>query len=256
MEVLLSGLGIPESPRWHDGRLWFANWIENQIVAVDVDGTVETTPAPVKRLMGWSIDWMPDGSLVTTGDNLLRQQADGSFVVHAEQDGNELVVDSRGNAYLNGADFDFAGGEEFKPGYIKLVTPDGVVREVADDIQFPNGMVITPDEKTLVISESFAGRLTAFDIAADGGLSNRRVFARGPRSGRDLHRRRGRDLGVHRRLGRRPGGRGRRDPRARSSWTSTGRRSRWRSAALTAVRSSSSRPSGTRTSRSPTTSTG
>ncbi|GAA1528812.1 SMP-30/gluconolactonase/LRE family protein [Kribbella lupini] len=179
MEVLLDGLGIPESPRWHDGRLWFANWIAQEIVAVGLDGSVETMPTPSEQLMGWSIDWLPDGSLLTTGDKLRRLDPDGTFSVLAEQHGNELVVDTLGNAYLNGADFDFAGGEAPKPGYIKLVTPEGDVREVADDIQFPNGMVILPDEKTLVISESFAGRLTAFDIAADGGLGNRRVFAEG-----------------------------------------------------------------------------
>jgi sugar lactone lactonase YvrE len=179
VQVLLSGLGIPESPRWHDGRLWFANWIEQQIVAVGLDGTVETIPTPSEQLMGWSIDWLPDGSLVTTGDKLRRQQADGTFAVYAEQHGNEIVVDGRGNVYLNGADFNFSGGEAPKPGYIKLVTPDGEVREVAGDIQFPNGMVITPDGGTLVISESFAGQLTAFDIEADGGLANRRMFADG-----------------------------------------------------------------------------
>ncbi len=178
-EVLLSGLGIPESPRWHDGRLWFCNWIDQQIVAVDPDGTAEFRPAPVEALMGWSIDWLPDGRLLTTGDKLRRQEADGSVVVVADQGGNEIVVDGRGNTYYNGADFDFAGGEAPKPGYIKLVTPDGKLRQVADGIEFPNGMIITPDDRTLIISESFAGRLTAFDIDPDGGLSNRRVFAEG-----------------------------------------------------------------------------
>ncbi|MEU4389467.1 SMP-30/gluconolactonase/LRE family protein [Kribbella sp. NPDC023855] len=177
--ILLSGLGIPESPRWHDGRLWFCNWIDQQIVAVDPDGTPEYRPAPVERLMGWSIDWLPDGRLLTTGDKLRRHEPDGSVVVHAGQGGNEIVVDGRGNTYVNGADFDFAGGEAPKPGYIKLVRPDGTVSQVADDIQFPNGMVITPDDRTLIISESFAGRLTAFDIGPDGELSNRRVFAEG-----------------------------------------------------------------------------
>jgi sugar lactone lactonase YvrE len=99
------------------------------------------------------------------------------MAVHAEQRANEIVVDARGNAYVNGADFDFVGGAPPVPGYIKLVTPDGQLRQVAGDIQFPNGMVISPDGRTLIISESFAGRLTAFDIDADGGLSGRRVFA-------------------------------------------------------------------------------
>src|SRR6516165_9439057 len=179
--VLLSGLGIPESPRWHDGRLWFCNWIDRQVVAAGMDGAAEVILArdPDSHPMGYSIDWQPDGRLLTTGDKIRRREPDGSMVILAEQHANEIVVDGRGNAYINGADFDFVAGAPPKPGYIKLVTPDGHVRQVAGDIQFPNGMVITPDDRTLIISESFAGRLTAFDIEADGGLSSRRVFAEG-----------------------------------------------------------------------------
>jgi sugar lactone lactonase YvrE len=179
--VLLSGLGLPESPRWHEGRLWFCNWIDRQVVAVDLDGKPEVmlTRDPDSHPMGYSIDWLPDGRLLVTGDKLRRQEPDGSMTILAEQHANEIVVDGRGNIYLNGADFNFVGGEAPKPGWIKLVTPDGELRQVADDIQFPNGMVVTPDNRTLVISESFAGRLTAFDIDPDGGLSKRRVFADG-----------------------------------------------------------------------------
>jgi sugar lactone lactonase YvrE len=176
-KLLLDGLGMPESARWHDGRLWFTNWIEQQVVAVDADGKTEYFDVPVERLMGWSIEWLPDGRMLTTGDKLRCYEPDGSVTVLAEQGANEIVVDAWGNIYLNGADFNFAGGEAPKPGWIKLVTPDGQVREVADEIQFPNGMVLTPDGRTLVISESFAGRLTAFDVQPDGGLANRRVFA-------------------------------------------------------------------------------
>jgi sugar lactone lactonase YvrE len=175
--ILLDGLGMPESGRWHDGRMWFCNWIEQQVVAVDADGKAEYFPVPVEQLMGWSIDWLADGRMLTTGEKLRRYEPDGSVTVLAEQKANELVLDAHDNIYLNGADFNFAGGEAPKPGYIKLVTPDGRVRQVADEIQFPNGMVITPDGRTLVVSESFAGRLTAFDVERDGGLSNRRVFA-------------------------------------------------------------------------------
>ena len=179
--VLLSGLGIPESPRWHEGRLWFCNWIDRQVVAAGLDGTAEVILAgdPGSRSMGYSIDWLPDGRLLTTGDKVRRREPDGSMVILAEQAANEIVVDGRGNAYINGADFDFAGGGAPEPGYIKLLTPDGELRQVADDIQFPNGMVITPDDRTLIISESFAGRLTSFDIDPGGGLSGRRVFAEG-----------------------------------------------------------------------------
>jgi sugar lactone lactonase YvrE len=178
-KVLLSGLGIPESPRWHEGRLWFCNWIDRQVLAVGLDGKPEVmlTRDPDSHPMGYSIDWLPDGRLLVTGDKLRRREPDGSMVTHAEQRANEIVVDGRGNIYLNGADFNFVAGEAPRPGYIKLITPDGELRQVAGDIQFPNGMVITPDDRTLIISESFAGRLTAFDIGADGSLSGRRVFA-------------------------------------------------------------------------------
>jgi sugar lactone lactonase YvrE len=178
-KVLLDGLGIPESPRWHEGRLWFCNWIDRQVVAVDTDGKPEVMVVrdPDSHAMGYSIDWLPDGRLLTTGDSVLRYERDGSVVTVAEQHANEIVVDARGNIYINGADFDFVGGGAPTPGYIKLITPDGHMRQVAGDIAFPNGMVITPDNRTLIISESFARRLTAFDIDPDGGLSNRRVFA-------------------------------------------------------------------------------
>jgi sugar lactone lactonase YvrE len=126
--------------------------------------------------MGWSIDWLPDGRLLTTGAKLERHEPGGLVVTLAEP-ANEIVVDPRGNIYINGADFDFVGGGAPKPGYIKLVTPDGQLRQVAGDIQLPNGMAITPDNRTLIISESLARRLTAFDIGPDGGLSGRRVLA-------------------------------------------------------------------------------
>ena len=172
-KVLLAGLEIPESPRRHEGRLWFCNWIERQVVAVGLDGKPEVmmTREPDSHPMGYSIDWLPDGRLLVTGDKLRRQEPDGSMAIHARQRANEIVVDGRGNIYLNGADFDFVAGAPPKPGYIKLVTPDGQLRQVAGDIQFPNGMIITPDNRTLTISESFAGRLTAFDIDAEGSLS-------------------------------------------------------------------------------------
>jgi sugar lactone lactonase YvrE len=177
--ALLTGLGIPESPRWRQGRLWFANWIDQQIVALAPDGSTETAPAPTDRLMGWSLEWQPDGRMLVTGDALRRQEPDGTTTTLAEQHANEIVVHTSGNVYLNGADFDFRGGAAPEPGWIKLVTPDGELRQVADDIQFPNGMVITQDNRTLIVAESFARRLTAFDIDPDGGLSRRRVFADG-----------------------------------------------------------------------------
>jgi sugar lactone lactonase YvrE len=180
---LLTGLVIGESARWHEGRLWFANWGAEEILAVDVDGNAEVVGTGPPGL-GWSIDWLPDGRLLVTGHGLMRREPDGSMVRHADLSGlgvddfNEIVVDGRGNIYVNGG-CDFEPGEGNAPGIVALVTPDGSVRRVAEGIAFPNGMAVTPDNATLIIAESFAGRLTAFDIADDGGLSNRRVWAGG-----------------------------------------------------------------------------
>ncbi len=185
--VLLEGLAMPESPRWHDGRLWFSNWGAEEIIAVDLDGTAEVVDRGPEGL-GWAVNWLPDGRMLITGSELVRVEPDGSRVRHADLSHispygwSEMTIDGRGNVYVNTINFDFAdfgtvleSGQA--PGKIALVTPDGNVREVASEIAFPNGMVITPDNKTLIISESFAARLTAFDIADDGTLSNRRVWA-------------------------------------------------------------------------------
>lgn len=182
--VLLDGLAMVESARWHEGRFWFAHWGAEEVVAVDLDGNREVV-APGPAGLGWSIDWLPDGRLLVTGQELLGQEPDGTLVRHVDltpitdYGWNEIVVDGRGNIYLNSLGFDFRKGEEPTSGIIALVTPDGSARQVADGIEFPNGMVITPDGSTLIISESFAGRLTAFDIRVDGSLSNRREWAGG-----------------------------------------------------------------------------
>jgi sugar lactone lactonase YvrE len=153
-----------------------------EVLAVDLDGTSEVivhVPSEVS-----AIDFLPDGRLLIApwrGPHLLRRESDGRLVTHAdlsklsEYPWNDMVVDGRGNAYVG--NFGFHIGEEFQAGSIVLVTPEGAAREVADDIAFPNGMVITPDNLTLIIGETHGKRLTAFDINADGSLSNRRIWA-------------------------------------------------------------------------------
>lgn len=190
-KVLVDGLAYVESPRWHEGRLWFAHWGMGEIVAVDTDGNSEVVghgPPKVNAAapghsLGWSIDWLPDGRLLMTGKELVHRELDASLVRHADLSDianigwNEIVVDGRGNVYVNSIRFGFIAGEPPTSGIIALVSPDGSARKVADDLAFPSGMVITPDNSTLIIAESFAGHLTAFDIEADGSLSNRRVWA-------------------------------------------------------------------------------
>ena len=182
-QILMSGLAFPESPRWHNDRLWFSDWGANEVIAVDPAGQSEV----VARVESFPmcIDHLPDGRLliVSSADRrLLRQEPDGSLVTHAdlaslgEHPWNDIVVDGRGNAYVNNIGFDFPGGE-FAPGIVALVTPDGVARRVADGLAFPNGMAVRPDNETLIVAESYGQKLTAFDIASDGSLSGRRTWA-------------------------------------------------------------------------------
>ena len=172
-QVLMSGVAMGESPRWHENRLWFSDWGAQEIVAVDSSGKSEIA-VRVPFGLPFCIDWLRDGRLLVVSGRqgvVLRRERDGSLVTHAELHGpagmgwNEIVVDGRGNIYINGG----SG--------IVLLTPDGSVRQVADSIAFPNGMAITPDNLTLIIAESYGKKLTSFDIAADGSLSNRRVWA-------------------------------------------------------------------------------
>jgi sugar lactone lactonase YvrE len=185
--VLLSGFGMGESPRWRDGRLWFSNWGTNEIVAVDLDGNSEVMGQGGGG-GGWAVNWLHDGRTLITGEELIRVEPDGTRVQHADLSDispygwSEITVDGRGNTYVDAINFDFADFNDILAsgkalGKIALVTPDGDAREVADDLAFPNGMVATPDNATLIVAESFARRLTAFDINADGSLSNRRVWA-------------------------------------------------------------------------------
>ena len=162
--VLMTGISFGESPRWHDGRLWFADWGTQELIAVDTAGASEVVSIG-DGFLPFCIDWLPDGRLViaAAGEQaVLRQEPDASLVRHADLSGlsehawNEIAVDGRGNAYVNNIGFDLAGGE-FAPGIVAVVAPDGSARQVADGFAFPNGMAITPDGSTLIVAESYGG---------------------------------------------------------------------------------------------------
>ena len=186
LTTLETGLGLLESPRWHGGRLWFADWTAGQVRSLDERGSrvvVEHASLPL------CFDFLPDGDPVLVSvprRGLLRVAPDGRLHPYAdlahlsEHGGNDIVVDGRGNAYVGNVGAEFGSGpwpEGAAPGFLALVTPDGVARVVADDLSFPNGMAVTEDGSTLVVAESYRGRLTAYDIASDGTLSGRRTWA-------------------------------------------------------------------------------
>jgi sugar lactone lactonase YvrE len=187
MTVLMDGVVFGESPRWHDGRLWFSDWGAHQVIVLDPGSRAHEVVATVDSFP-MCIDFLPDGRLLVVDSArslLLRQEPDGSLGTHAElgpvsrKPWNDVVADERGNVYVNSIGFAFPG-EEFVPGLVALVTPGGEARQVADGLAFPNGMAITADGGTLVVAESYAERLTAFAIGAGGALAGRRVWAETP----------------------------------------------------------------------------
>lgn len=185
IQTLMTGIAFGESPRWHDDRLWFSDWGAQEVIAVDLEGKNEVVIRVQFPSFPMCIDFLPNGHLLVVSARarqLLRMEPGGSLVTYADLTDlsdhgfNDIVVDGRGNAYVNEVGFDFPGGD-FAPGTIALVTPDGSARQVAGGVAFPNGMAVTPDNSTLIVAESYGNKLTAFDIAADGSLSNQRVWA-------------------------------------------------------------------------------
>jgi sugar lactone lactonase YvrE len=181
LRPLLTGLAMGEAPRWHDDRLVFSDWGAGTVLALHPDGRTETV-ATVEDDMPFCVDRRPDGRLlVLTQAGLRSREPDGTLALYANLDGlsdyawNDIVIDGRGNAYINNIGFEFGG--EFAPGLVALVTADGSVRVAADGLAFPNGMAVTPDNSTLIVAESYGGVLTAYDIGDDGSLSGRRIWA-------------------------------------------------------------------------------
>lgn len=192
--VLTGGIYFGEGPRWHDGRLWFSDFYAHAVKSVSLAGDLRTEVEIDDRPSG--LGWAPDGSLLIVSQvkrQLLRRSPDGRIAVHADLGPiagfhcNDMVVDSSGGAYVGNFGFDLdaeigARGVEsvladHPTAKLAYVSPAGDASVAARDMHFPNGSVITPDGKTLIVGETLAGRLTAFDIGADGVLSNRRVWA-------------------------------------------------------------------------------
>jgi len=192
--VLCQGIYFGDDARWRQGRLWFSDFFAHAVKSVSLAGDLRTEVAIDDQPSG--LGWMPDGSLLIVSmfkRQVLRRSLDGKLTVHADLSHianfacNDMVVDAMGRAYVGDFGFDLPG-ELAKRGVdsvladhptakLTLVSPDGVVREAARDMHFPNGSVITPDGKTLIVAETIAERLTAFDIGSDGGLTNRRLWA-------------------------------------------------------------------------------
>ena len=182
-ETVLDGLAFPECPRWHEGALFFSD-MHGGVVWRLTAGGASSRVLEVPSFPG-GLGWLPDGTLQVVSmldRRLLRLTAQGLVTIadlsaFASHPTNDMVVDRQGRAYIGNFGFDLNGGESPRPTVLLCVESSGEVRAVAQDLVFPNGMAITPDGKTLIVAETFAGRLSAFDIQPDGALTNRRVFA-------------------------------------------------------------------------------
>jgi sugar lactone lactonase YvrE len=184
MTDLVTGRAFLECPRWRGDRLWLSDLHRHEVLSVTMSGdvTVEATLEDQPAGLGF----LPDGTPIVASlfdRMLLRIEAGGQLSRHADLRAltiggtNDMVMDSRGRAFVGSFGYDYFAGEEPKPACVVRVEPNGTVTVAAEDLDFPNGMVITPDEGTLIVAESNGHRLTAFDLDLDGTLSRRRVFA-------------------------------------------------------------------------------
>ena len=184
MRTIAEGYSFTEGPRWHEGRLYFSDFYTHRVLAVDGEGRVEVIATVPGQPSG--LGWLPDGRMLVVSmldRKLLRQEGDGRLVEHADLSKiatyhcNDMVVDTQGRAYVGNFGSDIESGNKLVKAKLAFVDTDGSVSVAAEDLAFPNGAVITPNGKTLIIGETFGRCLTAFDIADDGGLSNRRIWA-------------------------------------------------------------------------------
>ncbi len=182
-EVLAEGFEFLEGPRWRDGRLWMSDSFGGQVLTVGPDGGVETVVEVPGKPSG--LGFLPDGTplIVSMKDQRVLRLEKGELVCHAELgplvtgDANDMVVDAQGRAYVGNMGFDLFGGADFQNANMIMVSPAGAAQVVAEELAFPNGTVILPGGEVLVVAETFEHKLTAFDVASDGTLSNRRAFA-------------------------------------------------------------------------------
>lgn len=181
--TLVAGLMFPEAPRWHDGELWFTDQHARQVLRMSPDGNlIEVIKTP--DLPG-GLGWLPDGTalVVMMTERRVCCITGGRLEDYADLSGlasfhcNDMLVDNQGRAWVGNFGYDLHGGESVKTAEIILIPADGSPRIVAQDVIFPNGMAITPDGNTLIVAETFAARITAFDIVTNGQLSNARVWA-------------------------------------------------------------------------------
>jgi sugar lactone lactonase YvrE len=183
--VLLDGLAFPEGPRWHDDRLFFSDQHDGRVLAMDAEGNAQTIAEVPQQPSG--LGWLPDGRMLVVSmidKRVLRQETNGTLVEHADLSAlapgqcNDMVVDGSGRAYVGNFGFDMYGGEHARDTCVIAVEPDGRAQVAAEGLAFPNGSVITPDGRTLLVGESMSARISAFDIAPDGSLSNHREWAK------------------------------------------------------------------------------